>query len=425
MDVLADLEARGLVQDSTDREALAKRLAEGPITLYHGIDPTADSLHTGHLLGMLVLRRFQMAGHFPVALAGGATGMVGDPSGRSEERVLLDEDTLRHNVQRISAQLQGLLEFSGQTPAVLVDNYTWTRDMPLLAFLRDVGKHFTLNAMVAKESVRARMESERGISFTEFSYMLLQAHDYLWLHEHHGCELQVGGSDQWGNITAGIDLIRRRAGRAVHGLTWPLLLSEEGAKIGMTTGARVWLDPARTSPYQFHQHWIQTGDDGVERLLLQFTFMDIGEIADVMERHRAAPERREAQRLLAREVTAIVHGAEAAVAAEQAAAVLFGAEASAAAASAFEAIAGEVPTTGLGRDQLTGGLDLADVLVQAGLVSSRSDARRQIDQGGVYVNNRRVGEGRSDGPLAGEDLLHSRFILLRRGKRDYHLLFFE
>ena len=254
-----------------------------------------------------MLRRFQEAGHRPIALAGGATGMVGDPGGRSEERNLLDEDTLRANVASIKAQISRILGPEG--PWSLVDNYAWTRDLPLLAFLRDVGKHVTVNQMLARESVKARIASEHGISYTEFSYMLLQANDYLWLHDHEGCELQIGGSDQWGNILSGVDLIRRSRGAAVHALAWPLLTAPDGTKLGKTTGARTWLDPARTSPYQFFQHWMQTDDRQVAQMLAQFTLLPMEEVAAAVEAHEQAPERRSAQRLLAREVTTLVHGA--------------------------------------------------------------------------------------------------------------------
>ena len=257
-DLLDDLDQRGLIHDTTDRAALAARLAEGPITLYYGCDPTAPSLHHGNLIGLIMLRRFQDAGHRPIALAGGATGMIGDPGGRSEERNLLDVETLAANVAAIKEQISRILGPEGRW--MLVDNLTWTADVRLLDFLRDVGKHVTVNQMVARESVKARMASEHGISYTEFSYMLLQAFDYAHLHEHEGCELQIGGSDQWGNILSGVDLIRRQRGQAVHALCWPLLTADDGSKIGKTTGARVWLDPELTSPYAFFQHWINVDD---------------------------------------------------------------------------------------------------------------------------------------------------------------------
>ena len=315
MDLLADLDARGLVQDTTDRAALAARLAEGPVTVYHGMDPSADSLHTGNLIGLIALRRFQLAGHRPIALAGGATGMIGDPGGRSSERNLLDEETLRANVQAIKAQISRVLGPEGDWE--LVDNYEWTRDVPLLGFLRDVGKHMTVNQMVARESVKARMASEHGISFTEFSYMLLQANDYWWLHEHKGCELQIGGSDQWGNILSGVDLIRRRDGATVHALCWPLLTAPDGSKLGKSTGASIWLDPAKTSPYQLFQHFVNTDDRQVRQMLLWFTLLPVEDIEAVVREHEAAPEHRKAQRVLAREVTALVHGADEAAKAEQ------------------------------------------------------------------------------------------------------------
>ena len=266
MDLLADLEARGLIHESTDRAALAARLAAaGPITLYYGCDPTADSLHHGNLIGLVMLRRFQDAGHRPIALAGGATGMVGDPSGRSEERNLLDDATLDHNVGVDQGARSAASSTS--TAAVGASSTTgdWTQPITLLEFLRDVGKHATVNQMLARESVRARLESEHGISYTEFSYMLLQANDYLWLYDHLGCELQIGGVDQWGNIISGVDLIRRTPARRAHALAWPLLTAADGTKLGKTTGARLWLDPAKTSPYQFHQHWMQLDDGEVER----------------------------------------------------------------------------------------------------------------------------------------------------------------
>ena len=306
MDLLDDLDARGLIHETTDRDALARRLRRGPVTLYHGMDPSADSLHTGNLIGLVMLRRFQQAGHHPIALAGGATGMVGDPGGRSDERNLLDEDTLRHNVASIKAQIARVLGPEGEW--TLVDNYDWTRDVPLLAFLRDIGKHVTVNQMLARESVKARIESEHGISYTEFSYMLLQAYDYWWLHVQQGCELQIGGSDQWGNILSGVDLIRRRDGVAVHALSWPLLTAADGSKLGKTTGARIWLDPDRTSPFELYQHFLQTDDRQVRQMLAWFTLLPVTEIDEIVAAHGPAPERREAQRRLALEVTALVHG---------------------------------------------------------------------------------------------------------------------
>jgi tyrosyl-tRNA synthetase len=417
-DLLDDLDQRGLIHDSTDRAALAARLAEGPITLYYGCDPTAPSLHHGNLLGLVMLRRFQEAGHRPLALAGGATGMVGDPGGRSEERNLLDVDTLATNVAAIKEQISRILGPVG--PWQLVDNMSWTADLRLLDFLRDVGKHITVNQMVARESVRARMASEHGISYTEFSYMLLQANDYAWLHEHEGCELQIGGSDQWGNMLSGVDLIRRRQAASAHALCWPLLTASDGSKLGKTTGARVWLDPALTSPYAFYQHWMNTDDAALRRMLAQFTLLPISEVDTLVADHMEAPGRRVGQRALAEAVTTLVHGADAASAAEQAATVLFGGDPRAASVAALAAVAAEVPSTSLtAEESLVDGIDLVPVLVRSGLASSQSDARRQLEQRGISVNGDKA---TSDRRLASDDLLHGRWVLLRKGKRDWALL---
>ena len=416
--ILDDLEARGLVHDSTDRQALADRLAEGPITVYYGCDPTADSLHHGNLIGLLVLRRFQDAGHRPVALAGGATGMVGDPSGRSEERNLLDDETLSTNVAAIKRQMARVLDFDGG--AVLVDNRDWTAGVTLLEFLRDVGKHVTVNQMLARESVKARLASEHGISYTEFSYMLLQAHDFLRLYADRGVEMQIGGSDQWGNILSGIDLIRRVHGATAHGLSWPLLLAPDGSKLGKTAGARIWLDPARTSPYQFFQHWMQTDDRQVREFLAKFTLLPLTEVEAIAADHLDHPERRTGQRRLASEVTRLVHGDEAAEAAAQAAAVLFGGSPLEAGPGALAAVAAEVPTAPLPSPaELDEGADLVPLLVESGLASSKGDARRSLDQGAVSVNGVKVGP---DPALRAGDVLHGRYVLLRKGKRNYALL---
>lgn len=417
--LLDDLEARGLLHDTTDRAALTERLAAGPITLYYGCDPTAPSLHHGNLIGLIMLRRFQEAGHRPIALAGGATGMIGDPGGRSEERNLLDTDTLAANVAAIKAQISRIL---GPTDTwELVDNLTWTGQLSVLDFLRDVGKHVTVNQMVARESVRSRMESEHGISYTEFSYMLLQANDYVWLREHRGCELQIGGSDQWGNILSGVDLARRRLGATVHGLCWPLLTAADGTKLGKTTGARVWLDPELTSPYAFHQHWMQTDDADLRRMLAQFTLLPVAEVDDIVAAHAVAPHQRAGQRTLAHEVTVLVHGAAATAAAEGAAAILFGGDPREASEAALDAVAREVPVTGLEPGERIGdGLDLAPVLVRTGLAASQSDARRQLQQRGIAVNGVKVEAVASS--LGTEDLLYGRYVLLRKGKREWAVL---
>lgn len=418
-DLLTDLAARGLLHDHTDLEALRSRLGAGPITLYHGVDPTAASLHVGHLLGIVMLRRFQLAGHRPIAVVGGATGMIGDPSGRSEERNLLDEATLARNVAAISEQVAKLLPSSPDAPAVeLVDNASWTRDLTLVEFLRTVGKSVTVNQMVAKESVKARMAGTEGISFTEFTYMLLQANDFAWLSEHEGCELQIGGSDQWGNIAAGIDLVRRWSGSSVHGLTWPLLTRADGSKFGKSQGENVWLAPERTSPYRFFQFWMQTDDADVQSRLLQLTFVPVAEIVDLVQRHSAAPAKRQAQRRLAAELTSLVHGPDAADAAAAASDVLFGADLDGVSEATLAMVAGEVPTTELLPGTLDDGVAVVELLVRCGLASSKGEAQRVLAQGGAYL------EGVALGPNERIDrsrTRHGRYLLLRRGKRNYSM----
>ena len=414
--LLNDLDARGLIHDSTDRAALIERLDQGPIGVYVGFDPTADSLHAGNLLGQVMLRRFQLAGHRPVVLAGGATGMVGDPGGRSEERNLLDRETLNHNVACVKKQLEKILDFDGPVAARMVDNATWTEPMGTLEFLRDVGKHFTVNQMVAKESVRARMESENGISFTEFSYMLLQANDFRHLCEFENVDMQMGGSDQWGNITAGTDLIRRRLTKSGYGLTWPLLTRSDGQKMGKSVHGALWLDPEKTSPYEFRQYWVQLPDEDVERFLLQLTLRSVDDIHALMNEHRTAPEKRLAQRALATDVTTLVHGAAAEQAAAEAAQVLFGGDPTTASAEALAVVAREVPSSEVTREQLG---DQIAVLVQTGLAASNGEARRTLTQKGFKANGQTLEEAKS---LLEVDLLHGRYILLRKGKTNFHLL---
>jgi tyrosyl-tRNA synthetase len=414
--LLNDLDARGLIHDSTDRAALIERLDQGPIGVYVGFDPTADSLHVGNLLGQVMLRRFQLAGHRPVVLAGGATGMVGDPGGRSEERNLLDRESLNHNVACVKKQLEKILDFDGPVAARMVDNATWTEPMGTLEFLRDVGKHFTVNQMVAKESVRARMESENGISFTEFSYMLLQANDFRHLCEFENVEMQMGGSDQWGNITAGTDLIRRRLTKSGYGLTWPLLTRSDGQKMGKSVHGALWLDPEKTSPYEFRQYWVQLPDEDVERFLLQLTLRSVDDIASLMDEHRATPEKRLAQRALATDVTTLVHGAAAEQAAAEAAQVLFGGDPTTASAEALAVVAREVPSSEMTREQLG---DQIAVLVQSGLAASNGEARRTLTQKGFKANGQTLEETKS---LLEVDFLHGRYILLRKGKTNFHLL---
>ena len=417
MDLIADLDARGLIHDSTDRVFLSSRLDERSIGVYVGFDPTADSLHVGHLMGQLGLRRFQIAGHKPYPLAGGATGMIGDPSGKSEERNLLTRDELQHNVDCIKGQLERILDFEpGHYQATLVDNADWTAGTSMLDFLRDVGKHITVNQMMAKESVRNRLASEVGISYTEFSYMLLQANDFRQLYVDHGVELQMGGSDQWGNITAGIDLIRKTAGGAAHGLTWPLLLKSDGTKFGKTADGAVWLDPDKTSPYQFRQFWLQASDEAIVDYLLRFSTRPLDEVRATIADHEQAPHQRLAQRSLARELTALVHGPEAATAADEAADVLFGGDPTVASEAALVAVEREVPSSTMAADRIG---DLAEVLVETGLAKSKGDARRTLEGNGFRCNGAPLS---AEADLTSAPRLHGRFLLLQRGKKSHHLL---
>ncbi len=422
-----DLEFRGLVQQMSGAE-LARRLDAEGLCFYAGFDPTADSLHVGHLVQLCNLRRFQEAGHQPIALVGGGTGMIGDPSGRSDERGLLDREALAANVAGIRPQLERFCDFgesAGPARAVLADNGEWLWPLGLLEFLRDVGKHFSVNQMVAKDSVRARLETrEQGISFTELSYMCLQAYDFLHLYDTYGCLLQLGGSDQWGNITAGVDFVRRRRGAEVWGMTTPLVLKADGTKIGKTESGTVWLDRRRTSPYQLYQWLVRTEDAVVGAYLRYFTWLDHGRIEELDQATAEHPERREAQRTLAREVTSLVHGPDDAARAERAAAALFGEEVAELDEPTLLEVLGDAPSSALARSVLDGGgLSLVEALVLVGLVPSRSAARTTVTQGGAYVNNRRQDDlGRS---LAPDDLLWGRYVLLRRGRRDHHLVRFE
>ena len=422
--ILEDLIARGLFQDSTDKEQMQKRLADSPITLYCGFDPTADSLHLGHLVPLLTLRRFQDAGHRPIALAGGATGMVGDPSGRSEERNLLDQNELSSNVAAVAAQLKSFLRFDAESKkdgkaALLVDNREWTVEVNILDFLRDVGKHVTVGTMLAKESVKARLSSDQGLSFTEFSYMLLQANDFFELHENYGCEMQIGGSDQWGNITAGIDMIRRRSSSTAYGLTVPLVTRSDGAKFGKTAEGTVWLDPKRTLPYELHQYLINIDDRDVEKLLLQLTLVSVQEISELMNEHLKSPEERIAQQRLATEVCRLVHGDAEAEQAVLATRGLFGNDSDLE--NSLESLRGAIPETEVQVSELKKGNEsLIDVLVLSGLCSSRGDARRTISAGGISVNGAR--QSNDAVSLPKEVLVDAEYVLIQKGKKNRHLL---
>jgi tyrosyl-tRNA synthetase len=423
MNVLEELEWRGLIDDSTDAAALAQRLNHGPITVYAGFDPTADSLHVGNLVPLFGLRRFQLQGHYAIALAGGATGMVGDPSGKTQERQLLTKEIVTHNLDCIKPQLARFLDFDpARNPARLVNNYDWTAPVSMLDFLRDIGKHFTVNQMVAKESVRGRMEDrEVGISFAEFSYMLLQAFDFYVLARDYKCELQIGGSDQWGSITAGIDLCRKKLSRAVFGLTLPLITNADGTKFGKTEAGAVWLDPARTSVYKFYQFWIRVDDRDVIRYLKFFTFLSHEEITALEKQHTENPGARVAHKALARAVTDLVHGQSDTDEALRASEILFGGELSGVSEKTFNEIVGEVPTKEIEKAELDGsGKPLVELLVQGGLCSSKGQARKDIEGGGVYVNN--VRETNFQRALTTSELLFGKHVLLRKGKRNYLVL---
>ena len=423
MNILEELQWRGLLADCTDPQELAKRVSPGPITLYCGFDPTADSLHVGNLVPLLALRRFQLLGHHSIPLAGGATGSIGDPSGKTQERQLLTKDVLDSNIAKVKEQLRRLLDFdTPANPARLLDNATWTAPVGFLEFLRDIGKHFSVNQMVAKESVRARMEDrEAGISYTEFSYMLLQAFDFYVLCRDYDCELQIGGSDQWGNITAGIDLTRRKLGRAVFGLTLPLITNADGTKFGKTVSGAIWLDPGRTSVYKFYQYWIRTDDRDVIRYLKFFTFFTQDEIAALEKQHTENAGARAAHKALAKAVTDLVHGANATTEAIRASEILFGGDLAGITEATFNEIVGEVPTKEVGKAELDGiGKPLVELLVHGGLCQSKGQARKDIEGGGAYVNN--IREPSFQRAVTAKDLLFGKHLLLRKGKRNYVVL---
>ncbi|MEW6649244.1 MAG: tyrosine--tRNA ligase [Chloroflexota bacterium] len=415
-----ELQWRGMVFDYV--EGVQSLLATQKVTVYNGFDVTADSLHIGHMVPLLALARLQRYGHHPIAVAGGGTSMIGDPSGKSAERQLLTRDQVEHNTQAIKAQLARFLDFESRSnPARLVNNADWLMPLNLIDFLRDIGKYFTVNYMIAKDSVRSRIDREEGISFTEFSYMLLQSYDFLHLHRAFGCQLQTGGSDQWGNITAGVELVRRAAGSAVYGMVYPLITKADGTKFGKTESGAVWLDAKRTSPYRFYQFWLNTDDRDVIHYLKVFTFLSQDEMAALEDALRARPEQREAQRTLARTMTAMLHGESALARAEQAAQALFGGAVEGLSAAEIEDIFADVPSAVLGSHALGGGgMNIVDLLADCGMMKSRGEARRAISEGGVYLNNHRVAESERVVTLA--DLLEGGFLILRRGKKTYFLV---
>ena len=411
---------RGLVYDVT--EGLAELFAKEKVTAYIGFDPTASSLHVGNLMTLMALARLQRFGHRPIALVGGGTGMIGDPSGKSQERVLLMTEQLAVNVAGVRDQLSRFLDFSGSANgALLVDNFEWLGSIDLLSFLRDTGKHFTVNYMLQKESVSRRLDSEEGISYTEFSYLLLQAYDFLQLSDRFGCILQMGGSDQWGNITAGIDLIRKLRGKRAHGLVWPLMTTASGAKFGKTEAGTIWLDPARTLPFRFFQFWLNTDDRDVVTYLKSFTFLGRDAIAALEATILAAPEKREAQRVLAREVTTLVHGAEQTSRAEHASSVLFGEDITTLSADEVLAVFDDVPSTELPNDAMAGdGIGMVDLLARVQLAPSKSEARRLVQSGGVYLNNRRISDPQTR--ITRDQAIGGRLFVIRKGQKQNHLV---
>ena len=421
--ILPELEARTLVADVSHKDELGAALAAGNVPHYAGHDPTATSLHVGHLIPVVIQRRLQLAGHRPIVVVGGATGMIGDPSGKSNERQLLDRDTLAANVAGIRAQLSRFLDFDpGPVGATMTNNADWFSGVSYLDFLRDVGKHVTVNYMLAKDSVRSRLEDrEQGISYTEFSYMLLQAWDFVVLSRDHGCRLQVGGSDQWGNITAGIELSRRLGGPQLFGVTAPLLLDASGEKMGKTsTGQRIWLDPARTSAYAFYQYWLNVEDSMAGGYLRKFSFRSLEELDAVVAAHLAEPQKRLAQRELARDLTRWVHGDDGLRRAEVASAVVFGGSLADARDADLEPLVAELGCTEVPRADLDAGLPVVDLMVRTNLAGSKGDARRTLTQGGLYLNNQQVTA--ADLVVRAEHLGTESFIFLRKGKKTYHLV---
>ena len=419
MGVFDTLQQRGLIHQTTD-EQIGRILDEQTMTVYAGFDPTADSLHLGHLVPIIILAHLQRAGHKVIPLVGGATGMVGDPSGRSEERNLLTADQVEANVAGIRGQLARFLRFDGPNPATLVNNFDWVGTFSFIDWLRDVGKFFTINYMLAKDSVKMRLASESGLTFTEFSYMTMQAYDFLHLFENHGCTLQIGGSDQWGNITAGCELIRKKHAKPAYAFTNPLMTTAAGEKFGKSAGNAVWLDPARTSPWDFYQYLVRQDDRDVVRFLKIYTFVPMEQIDELARLVEAEPHKRAAQKRLAYEVTAIVHGQAVADEMARAADVVYGSEIKDLTDETLKAVFAEVPSSDVTAAELAEGIDLVSFLASSGAVKSKGEANRLVKAGGVYVNNVRI-EGDS-AKLTPQSLASESFIILRTGKKNYHLV---
>lgn len=420
--VFDELKWRGLVYDCF--EGVDDLLAREKVTVYNGFDATADSLHVGHLVPLIALARLQRYGHHPIALAGGGTSMIGDPSGKSAERQLLSKEQIESNVESIKHQLAQFLDFEIKSnPARVINNASWLMTLPLIDFLRDTGKHFTVNYMIAKDSVRNRIDREEGISFTEFSYMLLQSYDFLHLHDAEGCKLQTGGSDQWGNITAGVELIRKVRGgeKQAYGMVYPLITKADGTKFGKTESGTIWLSAKRTSPYRFYQFWLNADDRDVINYLKFFTFLSEAQVQELQAALIERPEQREAQRVLAREMTGLVHGQTALERALQASQALFGGDITGLTGDDIQDIFAEVPSSQIARQQLEGeGLNIVDLLSESGFLKSKGEARRAISEGGIYLNNQRILDPIQ--VVSFNHLLDGRFLILRRGKKSYHLI---
>ncbi|UOY04795.1 tyrosine--tRNA ligase [Muricauda sp. SCSIO 64092] len=426
---VAELQWRGMLHDAMP--GTEKHLLSGMQAAYVGIDPTADSLHIGHLVSVMMLRHFQLAGHKPFALVGGATGMIGDPSGKSVERNLLDEATLRHNQEAIKNQLAKFLDFDGDAPnaAVLVNNYDWMKDFSFLGFIRDIGKHITVNYMMAKDSVKKRLsaEAKEGMSFTEFTYQLVQGYDFLYLYQNHNCTLQMGGSDQWGNITTGTELIRRIGGGKGFALTCPLITKADGTKFGKTESGNVWLDPKRTSPYKFYQYWLNTSDDDAERYIKIFTFLNQQDIEELVRSHKETPHLRALQKKLAEEITVMVHSREDLDNATKASSILFGKSTSEDLkqldAKTFLDVFDGVPQKQLSIHELEKGLDMiAALAAKTHFLASNGEARRELKQNSISVNKEKIKE---DYLITTKDLINNQFVLLQRGRKNYFVLEFK
>jgi tyrosyl-tRNA synthetase len=422
MNLIEELSWRGMVQDIMPgtSDLLAREMVSG----YIGFDPTADSLHIGSLVPILLLVHLQKAGHKPIALVGGATGMVGDPSGKSEERNLLSEDMLNHNLRCIKQQLEKYLDFDPAlpNPAEMVNNYDWFRNMSFLDFIRDVGKYITVNYMSAKDSVRKRLDGENGMSFTEFTYQLVQGYDYYWLYTNKNCKLQMGGSDQWGNITTGTELVRRKAGGEAFAFTCPLLTKSDGGKFGKTEKGNIWLDPVKTSPYQFYQFWLNATDADAEKWIRIFTFLSQSQIASLLAQHSGDPGARTLQKALAREITVFVHGEEEYANAVRTTEQLFSnqsASIGSLSAEDLESLEGVIKFE-FPKEKIINGMDVVSFLAETGSFTSKGDARKMIQQGGVSVNREKVGD--INMPITGSSLLHEKYILVQKGKRNYYLI---